>query len=109
MLEIRICVASQSLPLRSCLLESRSMQCPRDMIVPELIFFSAAKVVLRFPCAGPHSVPFFAAPLATSTSVRLPAVCRHVANAKTAATPVYVHFSVEPSGESPDFDMGHLE
>ena len=101
--------SSRRLPLRGCLPKSRTTYCPRDMIVLGLIFFSGAKVALQFPCAGPRSVPFFAAPPATSDMVGLPAGHRHVANAKTAVTSIYLHLLANPTGDPPDFNVGRLE
>ena len=79
------------------------------MVVPGLIFFSGAKVALRFPCEGPRSVPLFAVPPATSATVGPPAVRLHVAKAKTAITTIYFHLLANPAGDPPDFDVGCLE
>ena len=79
------------------------------MVIPGLIFFSGEKIALRFPCAGTRSVPLFAAPLATSASIGPPAVRRHVAKAKTAVTPIYLHLSADPVGNPPDFDVDSFE
>ena len=101
--------ASQRLPLRGCVPKCRATYCPRDMVIPGLIFFSGIKVALRFPCAGARSVPIFAAPAATSATVGPPAVRRHVANAKAAATSIFLHLFADPAGDPSDFDVGRLE
>ena len=79
------------------------------MVVQRLIFSSGAKVALRFPCSGPHSVLLFTVPSATPASVRPPAIRRHVAKAKTAVTPIYLNFLAVPAGDLPDFDVGRLK
>ena len=53
--------ASQRRPLRGVY--------TRDMVVPGLIFFSGAKVALRFSWAEARSVPLLAAPPANSATV----------------------------------------
>ena len=87
-----------------------SVHC-RDMVVPGLIFFSGAKVALRFPCAGPRSVPLFAASPATSATVRPPRsrVRHHLAEVETAVISIYLHLLSGPTGDSLDFDVGRLE
>ena len=79
------------------------------MVVPGLIFFSRAEVALRFACAGPHSVPLFAAPPATSATVGPPAVRHYVAKAKIAVISIYFHLVADPAGDPLDFDVGRLE
>ena len=79
------------------------------MVVPGRIFFSGAKVALQFPFAGPGSVPFFAAPPATSATIRPPAVRHHVVKAKTAVTSIHLHPFVDPAGDPTDFDVGRLK
>ena len=79
------------------------------MVIPELMFFSRAKVALRFPCAGPRKVPCFAAHPAIFAKVGLLAVRRHVARAKTAVTSIYLHLLAASPGDPPDFDVGRLE
>ena len=74
-----------------------------------LIFFSGAKVAPRFPYAGTGSVPPFAAPQATSALVKPPAVRPHVAKAKTAVAPIYLHDLADPVGDPLDFDVGRFE
>ena len=88
--------------------KSRATHCSRDIIVSGLIFSSGAKVALWFPCAGPRSELLLAAPLATFTSIGPPAVRRHVAKAKTAVNPIYLHLSADPAGDLSDFDVGAL-
>ena len=102
-------VASRRLSLGGYLRKSRGTHSPRDMVVPGLTSIIGAKVALRFPCAGPHSVPLYAAPPATFASVRPPAVRCHVAQAKTAVTSIYLHLLANPAGDPPDFDVGRLE
>ena len=80
------------------------------MVIPGLTFFSGAKVVLRFPCAGrPRSVSLLAAPPTTSALVEPPVIRRHVAKAKTAVTSIYLHLLADPGEDPPDFDVGQLD
>ena len=100
---------SQRLPLRGCLPKSRATYCPQDMVIPGHIFFSGAKAALRFAYTGSRSVSLFAAPPATSATVRSPAVRRHEAKAKAAVTSIYLHLLVDRAGDPSDFDVGRLE
>ena len=61
--------ASRRLPLRTYLSKSCAKYCSQDMVVPRLIF-RGAKVAVRFPRAGLRSGPPFAAPPATSSTIR---------------------------------------
>ena len=80
------CAASQRLALQDCLTKSRVTHCLRNMVVPGLVFSRGAKVALRFSGAGLRRITFFDAPLANAGSIGPPAVCRHMARAKTAVT-----------------------
>ena len=90
-------------------MKSRATHCPQDMLVPGLIFSSGARVALRFSCAGLRNVPLFAAPPATSASVRPSTVHRHVAKAKRTVALTYLYLSADRVGDPPDFVASRLE
>ena len=94
---------------RGYLLKSRATHCLPNMIIPGLNFSCGTKTALRFPWTGASSVLFFTTPPASPASIRCPAVCRHMAEAKAAVAPVRHRFLVDPAGDLPDLNVGRLE
>ena len=92
-----LCVASQMLPIRGCLPNSRTIHCPRDLVVPWLILSCAAEAATSFPSARPRSVFLLAAPPATLASIWAPAVCRHATETKAA---IKLRLPADPAGSS---------
>ena len=99
------------LPLRVRSTKSCTPQGPREIIKiinPGFVLSFGAKLTLRIAFAGSRSVPLNAATLATPATVWLPAVSRHMAEAKAAVTSFNL-LPAEPAGDPPDLNVGLLE